>query len=99
MYTGSCLGLPQDYQKLQKRNTENHCPLERKVGASGVETDGVNTGVASALGSDLEGSTSGCRKLLPHPCLTDSQELEEEGYHRNVHPYALLVASVEYVHG
>lgn len=43
--------------------------------------------------------SSGCRKLLPHPCLTDSQELEEEGYHRNVHPYALLVASVECVHG
>lgn len=49
-------------------------------------TGEVNTGVASGLGSDLKGRTSGCRKLLTHPCLTDFHELEEEGYCRSIHP-------------
>lgn len=38
-------------------------------------TSGVNTGVTSAPGSDRKGSTAGCRKPLPHPCLTDSHGL------------------------
>lgn len=84
MYKGSHLRLP--HRPPEAAEEGDRKPLSFHRGVSGVGTGEVNTGVASGLGSDLGGSTSGCRKLSPHPCLTDFHELEEEGYHRNIHP-------------